>query len=85
MPRTIFTQPYMALTQALIEARTKAGLRQEDVASRLKKPQSFVSKVERGERRLDLVEFVVFARAIEADPAGILGQVMSQVPADISI
>jgi len=85
MPRTIFTKPYMALTQALIDARNEAGLRQEDVASRLNKHQSFVSKVERGERRLDVVEFLVFVRAINADPAGILADVLSQIGDDFPL
>jgi transcriptional regulator with XRE-family HTH domain len=40
----------------LREARTQAGLRQADVAERLGQPQSYVSKYESGERRLDVVE-----------------------------
>jgi DNA-binding transcriptional regulator YiaG len=39
---------------------TQAGLRQEDVARRLRKPQSFVSKCESGERRVDFVELLLF-------------------------
>lgn len=49
----------------MIEAREAAGLTQEQVAEALGRPQSFVSKYERGERRLDFTEFV--------DIAGILG------------
>ncbi|ATE64013.1 XRE family transcriptional regulator [Rhizorhabdus dicambivorans] len=85
MPRSVFTEPYAALIQALIDARGQARLRQEDVASRLRKPQSFVSKVERGERRLDLVEFIVFARALDADPVAILVKLQSEVPAGFII
>ncbi len=46
----------LLLQKALREARIKAGLRQEEVAQRLGQPQSFVSKYETGERRLDLAE-----------------------------
>ncbi len=47
----------------LREARKQAGLTQQDAARRLGKPQSFVSKCESGERRLDFVELKAFARA----------------------
>jgi transcriptional regulator with XRE-family HTH domain len=56
----------------LVKARKTAGLTQQNVARRLKKPQSFVAKYERGERRLDVVEFVAITRAIGADPVHIL-------------
>ena len=49
-------------------ARKDAGLTQDQLAKRLRKPQSFVAKYENGERRLDVVEFVVIARALDADP-----------------
>jgi len=45
-----------ALQELLREIRITAGLRQEDVAEKLRVPQSFVSKYESGERRLDILE-----------------------------
>lgn len=56
----------------MVEARKAAGLTQHDLASRLKKPQSFVAKYEGGERRIDVVEFLDIVRAIGADPIHIL-------------
>jgi transcriptional regulator with XRE-family HTH domain len=53
--------------QMLIEARTAKGLLQADLAERLNKTQSFVSKYERGERRIDFPEFVTIADALELD------------------
>jgi transcriptional regulator with XRE-family HTH domain len=47
-----------------VEARKGAGLTQNDLARRLSRPQSFVSKFERGERRLDVIEFLDVAQAI---------------------
>ena len=64
MSRSLFSAPYGELLRLLVSARRDAGLRQVDLAERLGKPQSFVSKVERGERRLDVVELIVVARAI---------------------
>lgn len=55
-----------------IEARKLAGLTQVELADRLKRPQSFVSKYERGERRLDVIEFCEVCRALEIDPAAFL-------------
>jgi transcriptional regulator with XRE-family HTH domain len=62
-------QVYLAL---LKEARSKAGLTQAEVAIRLKRPQSFVAKYEGGERRLDVIEFLSVAQAIEADAVQII-------------
>ena len=45
-------------------ARKHAGLSQADVAQQLGKPQSFVSKYERGERRLDVIEFLEIAKIV---------------------
>ena len=52
----------------MIEARKAAGVTQVDLARRLGRPQSFVSKYEQGERRLDFVEFVMICKLLNADP-----------------
>ena len=52
----------------MIGARKAAGLTQQALALRLKKPQSFIAKYEGGERRLDVVEFITIACALGADP-----------------
>lgn len=61
----------------LVEARKGCGLTQAEVAERLGKLQSFVSKYERGERRLDVVEFLEVARAIGIDPKAIIDELIS--------
>jgi transcriptional regulator with XRE-family HTH domain len=55
-----------------IQARKSAGLTQVDLADRLGRPQSFVSKYERGERRLDVIEFCEVCRALGVDPVEFL-------------
>jgi len=57
---------------ALKQARTDAGLTQSDVAKRLKRPQSFVSKCESGERRIDVVEMLEYCHLYEVEPEQIL-------------
>lgn len=68
MSRSIHSPSYAALREMLIAARRSAGLTQDEVAKRLERPQSFVAKYEGGERKLDVVEFIALARALEQDP-----------------
>jgi transcriptional regulator with XRE-family HTH domain len=56
-----YEEQYRALLRQLRQARQDAGLTQQEVASRLGKPQSFVSKCESGERRVDVIELTRFA------------------------
>lgn len=56
MQKSLSATRQKQLTALLREVREEAGLRQIDVAKRLGQPQSFVSKYESGERRLDLLE-----------------------------
>jgi transcriptional regulator with XRE-family HTH domain len=56
MEKSIHTSDHKKLQRLLKQVRLGAGLRQEDLAELLSKPQSFVSKYEKGDRRLDLVE-----------------------------
>jgi transcriptional regulator with XRE-family HTH domain len=59
----------------LTEFRKNAGVTEEEVAERLNRHQSFVSKYENGERRLDLIEFLEIAEAIGFDPIGFIRKV----------
>jgi transcriptional regulator with XRE-family HTH domain len=63
MEKSIFTPEQRILLDLLRQIRHGAGLRQEDMAARLNEPQSFVSKYESGERRLDLIELRQVCRA----------------------
>ena len=66
--KSMFSKQYERFKQLLIEARKKAGLTQVELAERLSRPQSYVSKYERGERRLDVIEFLDVAEAIGIEP-----------------
>jgi transcriptional regulator with XRE-family HTH domain len=56
MPKSIYSSEQAKLQLLLRQMRQDAGLTQEDLAAKLGRPQSFVSKVESGERRLDILE-----------------------------
>jgi len=80
MAKSVFTEPYGLLLRLLVAARRDAGLTQQTLAARLGKPQSYVSKVERGERRIDVIEFLALARGLGADPHAILAELEPTVP-----
>jgi transcriptional regulator with XRE-family HTH domain len=82
MARTIRSPGHEALCQALIDARKAAGLTQADLAARLRCHQSFVARVESGQRRIDVVELVVLAQALGVDAGTILRQIESATPLD---
>ena len=74
MPLPVPKKKYDRLRVLLIEARETAGLTQVQLAEKLSRPQSFVSKIERGLRRVDLLEFLEIARAVGLDAAEFLGK-----------
>jgi len=68
MQKTIYSQRAKALCLLLRALRTDKGMTQQQLASLLGKPQSFVAKFERGERHLDVPEFMIILEALGADP-----------------
>jgi transcriptional regulator with XRE-family HTH domain len=69
MQKSLKSPEYARLIATLVAVRHEAGVRQQALAKKLGRPQSFVAKYEGGERRIDVVEFVAIARALGADPA----------------
>lgn len=72
MASSLHDQTYRLLMDLLTQARRRQGLTQEELAKRLGRPQSFVSKYERRERRLDVAEFFAVADALGVDGVGLL-------------
>ena len=68
MPKSIHTPEYRLLLKWLREQRTAQGLSMRDVGEKLRLPHTWVGKIETGERRLDVAEFVRLCRALQADP-----------------
>ena len=67
MPGSLHSHHYKIFRSLLILAREQSGLTQVQIAELLKKPQSFISKYERGERRLDFSEFIELADVLKID------------------
>lgn len=56
MEKSVYTDEYQAVIDLLRDARIKAGVTQVELAEMLEQSQSFVSKYERGDRRLDIIQ-----------------------------
>lgn len=72
--KAIFSAEHQRLCLMLREMRTKRGLRQADLAEILEVNQTFVSKYERGERRLDLIELRQVCEALGSDLRSFVNQ-----------
>jgi transcriptional regulator with XRE-family HTH domain len=69
----------------LIEARTRAGVTQTELAARLGRPQPFISFVERGERRIDVIEFYAIMSALGSDPEEAFRELIGKLPSRLQI
>ncbi|MBT9446094.1 MAG: helix-turn-helix transcriptional regulator [Hyphomonadaceae bacterium] len=85
MPKSQFTDAYSAFLEVLVAARKDAGFTQVELAEALGKPQNWISNVERGVRRLDVIEFVTLARALGVDPKDLFARVLKKLPKSIEI
>ncbi len=76
--KSIHSEPYRLLLALLVQERKRAEITQQDLSYALGRPQSFVSKYERGERRLDVIEFLEICRHLQTDAFEILKTVEYQ-------
>jgi transcriptional regulator with XRE-family HTH domain len=77
--KSIHSAEQQAFCEVLTAARRQAGLTQSAVAKRLRQPQSFVAKYEGGERRVDVIEFLRIAHALDTDPVRLLKLVTRRI------
>lgn len=68
MKKTIYSSKQEKLTSWLKDARLKQGLSMRQLAEKLDCPHSFIGKVEQGERRLDVIEFIEYCMALKISP-----------------
>lgn len=68
MQKSLKSPEYTRLIALLVAVRHAAGVRQQALAKKLGRTQSFIAKYEGGERRIDVLEFIAIARALDADP-----------------
>lgn len=78
MEKSTFTPLYERFRERLVAMREKAGMTQRDLARKLGREHSFVSRIELGERRLDVVEFYWVAKALGQDPGRVAADLMRE-------
>lgn len=79
--KTRLAAELLILGKALAQARERRGLKQSDLAAKLGLPASHLSKVENGTRRLDVIELVHIARAMDADPGELMREITDALAA----
>ena len=79
MQKTIYSDDYARLRQWLRDQRTGKGLTMREMGDRLGVIHSWVGKVELGERRLDVIEYIRYCNALEVDPHEGLNQISAQI------
>ena len=72
LSKSLYTPEWDALCAILKRLREAQKLTQQQLSDGLKQPQSFVAKVEAGQRKLDLRQFVIYTRALKADPSRVM-------------
>jgi transcriptional regulator with XRE-family HTH domain len=74
LAKTLGSARHVALTKLIIEQREAAGLTQAQLAERLGEYQSFIARLESGQRRIDVVEFLSLAEILNFDPASAISK-----------
>lgn len=77
--KSTFTESYKLFRNLLVQTRKDKKLTQVQLAQQLAKPQSFVTKYELGERRLDLIEFLEIASALNANPLSFINKLQKEI------
>jgi transcriptional regulator with XRE-family HTH domain len=67
MKKSIHTKEHADFTEKLRTARLESGLTQVQVAKKLKRPQSYISNIESGQQRVDIVELQIFSKMYRKD------------------
>lgn len=74
--KPIYSAQARRLRELLVEYRARAGVTQAELAERLGRAQTFVSKIEKGERRIDVIELLQMLAAMRADPVEFLERLL---------
>jgi len=83
MQKSLKSAEYARLIEVLVAARHEADIRQQALATKLGRPQSFIAKYESGERRIDVIEFIAITRALGADPLKLFKEFLAEKSAKL--
>lgn len=82
MPKTIYRDEHRVLAHLLRELRQDKGLNQTEFARILGRPQNRVSDLERGGRRIDVIEFIDYCEALQLSPTKVFGMLLKDLKRD---
>jgi transcriptional regulator with XRE-family HTH domain len=82
MAKTIFTEDHRLFVAALRDVRRRKNVTQEMLSQILGRDQSYISNIERGQRRLDVIEFADIAKALGEKPEGLYSKIMASIQND---
>ena len=77
--KSIYSPEFVQLIGWLVQKRKQARLSQRQLAEKIGVIHSLVGKVEQGERRLDVIELIVYCRAMGADPSELIGELQENL------
>ena len=79
LTKSLYSKEWEALLRLLRDLREARGWTQEQLSRKLGRPQSTVSKIETGERRLDVCQFIDYLRILEADPVAAMRRLIKVI------
>ena len=79
MAKSIFTVQHKSFIEALREVRRASSVTQVELSALLNKDQSYISNIERGQRRLDVIEFMAIAAALNRDATQLFGEIVARM------
>lgn len=85
MTKSVFTDAYKTFLELMVETRREASVHQSELADRICWDQPTISNAERGIRRLDVIEFVAIAKALDVDPVELMAELVRRLPNKIEI
>lgn len=85
MAGAIYSEAQESIARAFTAARRKAGMKQAELATAIGKRQSYISDIERGQRRIDVLEAYVIARALSQDPIAFYAALIDGVTPDAKL
>lgn len=85
MAGAIYSEEQLSVARAFAEVRQAAGMKQTDLAAAIGKHQSYISDIERGQRRVDVLELYAIARALNLKPVDLYTRLIRDVPEDFEL
>lgn len=85
MSKSLFSKANKSFVETLVTARLSVGLKQSELADIVGKDQSYISNIERGQRRVDMLEFYILAKAMKLDPLELYATAIKPLPESFEI